>query len=167
MLLEQEVLELIKNNKIKFYKVACSILNNEEDVNDAIQETMISAYNKIDTLKNRKYLETWITRILINKCYDIIDKNKTQERKINKMIEHFDDSYENDIEQKSIVQKAVQSIDEDLRTIVVLYYYNQFSIKDISKIMDIPNGTVKSKLLRARNKLYDILKSEVEENEQD
>ena len=142
-------------------------MNNEEDVNDAIQETMISAYNKIDTLKNRKYLETWITRILINKCYDIIDKNKTQERKINKMIEHFDDNYENDIEQKSIVQKAVQSIDEDLRTIVVLYYYNQFSIKDISKIMDIPNGTVKSKLSRARNKLYDILKSEVEKNEQD
>ena len=51
MLLEQEVLEVIKNNKIKFYKVACSILKKEEDVNDAIQETMISAYNKIDTLE--------------------------------------------------------------------------------------------------------------------
>ena len=47
MFLEEELLEIIKKNKVKLYKVAKSILNNEEDVNDAIQETLINAYNKI------------------------------------------------------------------------------------------------------------------------
>ncbi len=163
MFLEEELLEIIKKNKVQLYKIAKSILNNEEDVNDAIQETLINAYNKIDTLKNRKYIETWITRILINKCYDIIDKNKVHERKIQRAIDTYS-SYENEnYEEKSIVQKAISQIDEDLKLIVIMYYYNQFSVKEISKIMDIPVGTVKSKLSRARTKLCDVLKREEEE----
>lgn len=163
MFLEEELLEIIKKNKTQLYKVAKSILNDEEDINDAIQETLINAYNKIDTLKNKKYIETWITRILINKCYDIIDKNKVHERKVQKAIDTYS-NYENDnFEQRTIVQKAVSQIDEDLKLIVIMYYYNQFSVKEISKIMDIPSGTVKSKLSRARTKLYEILKREEEQ----
>ena len=163
MFLEEELLEIIKKNKTQLYKVAKSILNDEEDINDAIQETLINAYNKIDTLKNKKYIETWITRILINKCYDIIDKNKVHERKVQKAIDTYS-NYENDnFEQRTIVQKAVSQIDEDLKLIVIMYYYNQFSVKEISKIMGIPSGTVKSKLSRARTKLYEILKREEEQ----
>lgn len=163
MFLEEELLEIIKKNKTQLYKVAKSILNDEEDINDAIQETLINAYNKIDTLKNKKYIETWVTRILINKCYDIIDKNKVHERKVQKAIDTYS-NYENDnFEQRTIVQKAVSQIDEDLKLIVIMYYYNQFSVKEISKIMGIPSGTVKSKLSRARTKLYEILKREEEQ----
>lgn len=163
MFLEEELLEIIKKNKVQLYKIAKSILNNEEDVNDAIQETLINAYKKIDTLKNKKYIETWVTRILINKCYDIIDKNKVHERKVQKAIETYNSYESNSFEQRTIVQKAVSQIEEDLKLIVVMYYYNQFSVKEISEIMGIPTGTVKSKLSRARAKLYDILKREEEE----
>lgn len=163
MFLEEELLEIIKKNKIQLYKVAKSILNDEEDINDAIQETLINAYNKIDTLKNKKYIETWITRILINKCYDIIDKNKVHERKVQKAIDTYSNYETDNFEERTIVQKAVSQIDEDLKLIVIMYYYNQFSVKEISKIMDIPSGTVKSKLSRARTKLYEILKREEEQ----
>lgn len=163
MFLEEELLEIIKKNKVQLYKIAKSILNNEEDVNDAIQETLINAYKKIDTLKNKKYMETWVTRILINKCYDIIDKNKVHERKVQKAIETYNSYNSNEFEQRTIVQKAVSQIEEDLKLIVVMYYYNQFSVKEISEIMGIPTGTVKSKLSRARIKLYDILKREEEQ----
>lgn len=159
----EELLEMIKKNKVQLYKIAKSILNNEEDVNDAIQEALINAYKKIDTLKNKKYMETWVTRILINKCYDIIDKNKVHERKVQKAIETYNSYNSNEFDQRTIVQKAVSQIEEDLKLIVVMYYYNQFSVKEISEIMGIPTGTVKSKLSRARIKLYDILKREEEQ----
>lgn len=82
MFLEEELLEIIKKNKVQLYKIAKSILNNEEDVNDAIQGTLINAYKKIDTFKNKKYIETWVTRILINnikkykntKCINYFEK---------------------------------------------------------------------------------------------
>lgn len=70
--------ELIENNKLKMYKTAKSILNNEDDICDAIQETLISIYKNLNKLKENKFFSTLIIRILINKCYDIIAKNKSQ-----------------------------------------------------------------------------------------
>ena len=62
--------------KNKLYKTGMAILKNDDDTCDAIQETLISAYKSFQNLKNKEYFNTWITRILINKCYDIIRNNK-------------------------------------------------------------------------------------------
>ena len=102
--------ELIEKNKIKMYKTAKSILNNEDDICDAIQETLISAYKNIDKLKENKFFSTWIIRILINKCYDIISKNK----KLGTVVDISEvqdvktfDRYDSD----SIVSKVLNQID--------------------------------------------------------
>ena len=72
-----EVFEnLINSQKSKLYKTGMAILKNDDDTCDAIQETLISAYKNFNSLANIEYFGTWITRILINKCYDIIRKNK-------------------------------------------------------------------------------------------
>ena len=153
--------ELIENNKIKMYKKEKSILNNEDDICDAIQETLISAYKNIDKLKENKFFSTWIIRILINKCYDIISKNK----KLGTVVDISEvqdvktfDRYDSD----SIVSKVLNQIDEDLKVVTVLFYYDGFSVKEISQIVNIPEGTVKSRLSRAREKLYILLKKEEE-----
>lgn len=153
--------ELIENNKLKMYKTAKAILNNEDDICDAIQETLISAYKNLNKLKENKFFSTWIIRILINKCYDIIAKNK----KIGNVVDISEvqdvktfDKYDSD----SVVAKALNEIDEDLKVVTVLYYYDGFSVKEISEIIDIPEGTVKSRLSRAREKLYILLKDEEE-----
>ena len=67
---------LIEKNKTNLYKVAKSYLGNEEDVADAIQDTVLSAYEHIQELKNAAYFKTWITRILINHCKDLLKQNK-------------------------------------------------------------------------------------------
>ena len=67
---------LISSVKIKLYKTGMAILKNDDDTCDAIQETLISAYKNLGKLQNNEFFSTWITRILINKCYDIIRKNK-------------------------------------------------------------------------------------------
>ena len=153
---------LVNSVKTKLYKTGMAILKNDDDACDAIQETLISAYKYYDTLKEEKYFATWITRILINKCYDIIKKNQKVSY-LNKQVEiNENTAYYDEYKIDSRLEKALNSIDSDLRTTTVLYYYDDFSIEEISDILNIPAGTVKSRLSRAREKLYNLLKEEGE-----
>ena len=109
-----------------------------------------------------KFFSTWATRIVINKCYDLLRKNKNN-------IVPFDESMENnlnnsrndvyDIDQYGI-RLAIESLNEDLKLITILYYYDDYSVNEISEIVDIPVGTVKSRLSRAREFLKNKLGKE-------
>ncbi len=155
--------KLIEENKLKMYKVAKSILKDEDDVCDAIQNTLISVYTNLNKLENDQFFSTWLIRILINKSYDIANKNKKiysniiniDEYNVNDGLKSCD-SYNSD----SLIENVLSKIDEDLKTITILYYYNDYSVTEISNIMKIPEGTVKSRLSRARSKIYEIIKSE-------
>ena len=157
--------QLIEENKLKMYKVAKSILKNEDDVCDAIQNALMSAYTNLNKLQNNQFFSTWLIRILINKSYDIINKNQRlysnvtdiEEYNTNENLKSFDN-----YNSESLVENVLTRIDEDLKTITVLYYYNDYSVNEISMILDIPEGTVKSRLSRARIKIYEIIKSEEE-----
>lgn len=153
---------LIEENKLRFYKTAKAILKNDDDVYDALQEALMSIYQNFMQLKDLKFFSTWATRIVINKCYDLLRKNKNN-------IVPFDESMENnlnnsrndvyDIEQYGI-RLAIESLNEDLKLITILYYYDDYSVSEISKIVDIPVGTVKSRLSRAREILKNKLGKE-------
>lgn len=152
--------ELIEENKLKFYKTAKTILKNDDDVYDALQEALISIYNNLDNLKNKKYFTTWSIRIVINKCYDILRKNKNN---ISLDTEEFKDAlseYDSyNVDQYGLT-KALSYLDKDLRLIVTLYYYDDLKVKEISKITDTPEGTIKTKLAKARKILKDKLGKE-------
>lgn len=166
---ENAFAELIDKYKLPIYKTAKAILKDEDDVCDAVQDTALSIYKNIKNLKNEKYLKTWIIRITINKCYDIITKRKLNEEKILKTkvnINEVHSDFDKTVIQKTDLENALNSLEEDLKIITVLYYYDDLSIKEISDIMNIPKGTVKSRVFRAREKLYEILsKEEVYTNE--
>ena len=152
--------DLIDEYKLQIYKTAKAILKDEDDVSDAIQDTCLSIYKNIGNLKNEKYFKTWVIRITINKCYDIIAKRKLNSEKNEKIkldIIEKSANFENSILDKIDLEKALNLLDEDLRLITVLYYYNDLSMSEISDILHIPKGTVKSRVFRAREKLYDIL----------
>lgn len=151
--------KLIEEIKLKLYKTGMSILKNDDDTCDAIQETLINAYKSINTIKDNQYFSTWIIRILINKCYDIIRKNKKIVYLDEKM-QLEQDMYYEIYSQESELELILNKIDKDLKTITVLYYYDDLSVSEISEMLNIPEGTVKSRLSRARNKIYMILKEE-------
>ena len=69
-------LELMEKNSLAMYKVARGILDNDEDAADAMQDTILTCFEKIHTLKNPEYFKTWMIRILINECYGIMRKEK-------------------------------------------------------------------------------------------
>lgn len=162
---EQAFSSLIEENKLKMYKVAKSILKNEDDVCDAIQNALMSAYTNLSKLQNNQYFSTWIIRILINKCYDIAKDNQKRHNNVIDITEYNTDegvkSYDT-YNSESIIENVLNQIDEELKTVTVLYYYNDYSVSEISRIIDIPEGTVKSRLSRARSKIYEIVKREEE-----
>lgn len=161
--------ELIEEYKLPIYKTAKAILKDEDDVCDAIQDTCLSVYRNINSVKNEKYFKTWVIRITINKCYDIISKHKLNDEKIVKiqssMLE-IQSNFDSNVIAKTDLERAMDLLEEDLKLVTVLYYYNDMSISDISEVINIPKGTVKSRIFRAREKLYQILnKGEVDTNE--
>lgn len=151
-------LVLINENKLNIYRVARGILSNEHDIEDAIQNTIIKAYEKINTLKKNEFFRTWLVRILINECNEIIRMNK-RVVSINESNheERYNDCYEN-----IDLTKAINSLSEELRVTTVLFYFEDMSIKDIASILNIPNGTVRSRLSRARKILREVIGEDAE-----
>ncbi len=146
-------LSLIDENRLSIYRVARGILNNKEDIEDALQNTIIKSYEKIGTLKKDEFFKTWIIRILINECNLILRRNK-KTMFLDKLEneESYSDDYGN-IELTSVVN----SLSEDLRITTVLYYFEDMSTKEISEMLNIAEGTVRSRLARAREKLRDFI----------
>lgn len=160
---EEAFAKLIEEYKIPIYKTAKAILKDEDDVCDAIQDTALSIYKNINSLKNEKYFKTWVIRITINKCYDIITKHRLREEKISKVqanITELHTNFVNNVIEKTDLERTLDLLEKDLKIVAVLYYYNDLSVSEISEILKIPKGTVKSRVFRAREKLYDILSKE-------
>lgn len=102
---KEAFLRLIDSVKLQLYKTGMAILKNDDDTCDAIQETLVSAYKNLKTLNEGDYFNTWIIRILINKCYDIIRNNNKIvkiNQKLQEKVEPYYESYSNSSELESI-----------------------------------------------------------------
>ena len=150
--------EIIISSERQMYATAKSILSDDNDCADAIQESIVKAFSKIHTLKKDCYAKTWLIRILINECYNIARKKSVREA--------FDENYmaaeeitvkRNDY---SELYRAVNTLKEELRIPVILYYMEEFNIKEIAQILDISEGAVQKRLARAREKLRKTVKPE-------
>lgn len=142
------------------YKIARSKLDNEYDICDALQETMLSAYTNLKKVKDVEYFKTWIIKILINKCNDIY-RNKGN---IKLYIDIKDTAYEYEedsilnLESKLAFENIINILNEEDRTIITLYYNNDFSIKQISDLLNMNENTVKTRLSRSKNKIKEKFK---------
>lgn len=142
-------IELIEENRLSMYKVARGFLNNDEDVADAMSETVLDCYEKIRTLKQCSYFKTWMIRILINNCKDMIRK-----RRGNVSIEVMPEV--EDQEAKGSLQgfrELVASLEEKDQSIFTLYYVYGLKIREIADCMDMKENTVSSRLKRGKETL--------------
>lgn len=129
------------------YRVALAILANDEDAADAIQDTILVCWEKIDTLKYVQYFKTWMTRILIHKCYKLKRTMQNTER-----LEEYEEPAVYD-EYKLELMEALSSLDEKYRIIMTLFYTEGYHIDEIAGILKIPKSTVQTRLQRGRAKL--------------
>jgi len=151
--------QLIHMYEVKLYKTARTILECEDDINEAIQQTIILIYKNIGQLKNEKSFGSWVFKILVNKCKDIWNQNSNRNKKLLDLNEN-QDIPNIEKEDYSFVNEALSQLDENHKEVTILYYYDGFSVKEISKILNIPQGTIKSRLSRARKKLEKLIRKE-------
>ena len=136
------------------YRVSMAMLKNEHDAQDAVHDAILCAYQNRNKLRHQEYFGTWLIRILINQC-----KRVLKERKRYVDIENtFPDITSRDNPYTSMeIAEALDSLPEKIRLTVILFYIEDYSIKEIKEVLGIPEGTVKSRLNKGRQLLKDLL----------
>ena len=148
---------LIIDSERHMYVTARSILSEDEDCADAIQETIVKAFSKINSLKQDAYAKTWLIRILINECYNVL-RQKSRQIPMD-METEMAGKVAAESQDYSDLYRAVSRLQEELKLPVVLYYGEDFSVREIAQVLEISEGAVQKRLARARQKLKRILES--------
>lgn len=141
------------------FHVAKSILYQDADCEDVMQEALIKAYKKKDSLREEVYFKTWMTRILLNECYAFCRKRKQDVSYEEYMKKSECEESGMDDGLNGALYEAIQKLDRKYKLPVVLHYIDGYSVAEVSRIMRIPAGTVKSRLSKARTLLKFSLES--------
>lgn len=142
---------LIENQKY-LYSIALNYVKNNDDALEIVQNTIYKSLVSIKSLKDIKSLKAWVSKILVNNCFDFLKYS-------NKLVLSgyiFDqaNNYNKNILDKIVLKKAIDKLPKKLKMIVILRFFGDFKIKDISQILDMKENTVKTNLYKA----LDILK---------
>ena len=144
---KEAFLSLMKENELAMYRAAKAVLHREADVEDAVQETVLRAFYQIGDLRQPRYFKTWLTRILLNCCYDLL---RTQ-RGIVPLELLPETGKAEDRDAALDVRETLASLGENDRLILTLFYLNDMAIKDIAQLLQISQGAVKQRLVTGRN----------------
>ena len=147
---DQAFVELIEENKQAMYKVAVGILKNDFDAADAIQESILTCYEKLKELKKAQYFKTWLLRILINNCNQMLREQK-------KVVGQTPAAPPGAATINEDFLELLDQMEQQYRIVLILYYVEEMSIREISQILQMNENTVKTRLSRGRGvykKLY-------------
>ena len=140
---------LIEQNKQSMYKVARGFLREEEDVADAMSQTVLNCYEKITTLKQCSYFKTWMIRILINNCKDML-RRKKGDISLEAVSEIKDQPSQDGLQG---FREMVAPLEAKDQSIFMLYYVYGLKVKEIAACMEMKENTVASRLRRGRETL--------------
>ncbi|MBP1996822.1 RNA polymerase sigma factor SigW [Paenibacillus eucommiae] len=172
--------ELVELYKDKIFHLAYRMLNNKQEAQDAVQETFLRVYMNLHRYDDKQKLSTWIFRIGTNHCIDLLRKRKNRTYSLDaeipdgegndfySMLQSYEPTPENQVivsETQMQIRRAIDSLSEKYKTVVILRYLHDMSLQEISEILDMPVTTVKTRVHRGR--AYLKLKLEQEPDLQD
>ncbi|PQZ98397.1 MULTISPECIES: sigma-70 family RNA polymerase sigma factor [Paenibacillus] len=149
-------IRLIRDIENSLYNTAKSMLRKEEDVADAIQETILNAYKSVHTLREPRYFKTWLFRILINECNTMLSRRSLSTAYAEVPSEKREHSSPYD---EVDMREAVDQLEESKRIVVVLHYFEDLSLRQVADALNISESAVKMRLTRARQELYQKFKN--------
>jgi RNA polymerase sigma-70 factor, ECF subfamily len=165
--------ELVELYKDKVFQICFRMLGNRHEAEDIAQEAFIRAYVNIETFNQKRKFSTWLFRIATNLCIDRIRKKKpdyyldadvagtdglTMYSQVAADVQMPEDEVEN-MELQETIQKEISKLPEKYRSVIVLKYIEELPLQEISEILDMPLGTVKTRVHRGREALRKQLKS--------
>ncbi|MEQ2471752.1 RNA polymerase sigma factor [Laedolimicola intestinihominis] len=146
---KEELGELIMASEDAMYHVAKTLLYSDADCADAIQEAIVKAFSKLDTLKKDAYAKTWLMRILLNECYSVMRK----EKRVVSLEDYRQEEKTEEQKDYSDLYEAIYRLPEEMRLSVTLYYLDGYSVREIAAMMETTESAVKNRLARARQRL--------------
>ena len=144
------------------YRISFHYFGNREDAEDVSQDVFLKLYSHNTKFESEEELKAWLIRVTTNTCHSYF-RNPFRKRKTEideKEIENIvgSSSSEQEIINRKVVMDAVMSLSEHYRIVVYLYYYEEYSICQISNTLNIKETTIQTRLSRAREKLKSVLK---------
>jgi RNA polymerase sigma-70 factor (ECF subfamily) len=169
---EQAFAELLNRYKDSIYFMLLKIVNNKDDAEDLTIEAFGKAFKNLHQYSPKYAFSTWLFKIASNNCIDFLRKQRTQTISYDNDENEFGvdnnisfksanlDPEENMIKsQKNVIMRnIVKKLKPRYRKLIELRYFEEYSYEEISKELDLPLGTVKAQLFRAKELLYNILK---------
>ncbi len=140
----------------RLYRVSATLLRRECDREDAVQEALLTALRRLPALRNEDKFEAWLMRILINTCYDQLRRAK---REIS--VDTIPDVYAAP-EGGTDLFRYFHQMEEKYRLPMVLHYVEGYEVREVARLLRLPEGTVKSRLMRGRA----MLKKQMEEEDE-
>lgn len=152
----------IRQYETDMFRFAKSIVGTQADGEDAMQESILKAYENIDTLRSRRKFKAWIFQILANECYQILRNRKRQEPTDPFEFpeqEHSSDHWTEDMVSKDgEILSYILRMPKQHQEVLILYYYDEFSTKEIAKILDIPARNRKIKTCQRKKTIKGFIR---------
>lgn len=143
-------------------RLAYSYLKTREDAEDVVQDTLIRLMQSEEIFENEEHMKAWMLRVAANLCKDILKSSRRQKEVA--MVEGYEEGVEDEYNTgENDVMKAVMSLPEKYRSVIHLYYFEEYSTKEIAVITGKKEATVRSLLKRGREKLESILSKKYDE----
>ncbi len=145
---------LVERHERRVYNLALRMTGREEDARDATQEAFLTAFRKLSSFRGEAAFTTWMHRVTINACYDLLRKRRRAPL-LDRLPDHeIEPPPAPDHAQATIeaidVQRAIMEVPEDFRAVLLLHDVQDLAYDDIALALDVPIGTVKSRLHRGR-----------------
>lgn len=144
--------ELVHACNQTLYAAAKAILRNDQDAQDCVQEAILKGWSKLPRLRDGNYFSTWLTRITINTAISMARKRKPSVPLLMELPAKGGPS-----EERLDIRRAIESLDQKTRICTVLFYFEDMSTAQIAKAAGMREGTVRSRLFRARERLRKVL----------
>jgi RNA polymerase sigma factor (sigma-70 family) len=153
--------ELYKLYSKAMYNICLRMLGTVENAEDALQNSFVDVYTKLETFRFESSIGAWIKRIVINQCINMLKKRRIEFSELNDSQGHVEDtpSVSDDVLNVEMIQKAIMQLPEGYRVVFSLYAMEGYDHEEIGEILGVTEATSKSQYSRAKAKLRDTLQS--------
>lgn len=172
---EQAYQAILERYQRGIYNLIYQMVKNREETEDLVQETFIKAFRALESYNDQYAFTTWLYKIAYNNCIDSIRKRKLKTSPLDKPIRTKEGEVQQQIrddstspehhylytEKKKILDECTQKLPESYRDVIVLRHQEDRSYEEIAEIIDVPLGTVKARIFRAREMLKRCLAAQM------
>ena len=141
----------------KAYRLARAILRDQAEAQDATHDAFVQAWRKWETLRDPSRFEPWFDRILVNTCRNRLRSNRRLATDISVEVALATGDHAGHTEDREVIGAAIAALSPDHQVVVALRYYRDLTVDEIAKRLDIPSGTVQSRLHYALKRLHDAI----------